>query len=225
MVNFTFMTALHLVGDFYLQPSETSFAHNTRKLVFFRTFRYLVAFIPILFYTPLEICIQVYAILASIHVLTDKLSIHTNGKQKKTILFLFCQTARILAILFVSRRISPCSFFTHHIFIMKTILAVLLMGMPGSVFIRYLFTDVFLSEEPSGFFDVGSMIGVMERLLSLIMAGFSNLSAIALIITVKTWARAEDIKSNVGDFKHKYLLGTLASLVYALTVYAICFRL
>ena len=68
-------------------------------------------------------------------------------------------------------------------------------------------------------FDVGSMIGVMERILTVIFACFDNFPAIAIIITVKTWARTNDLKET--EFRNKYFLGTLSSLVLALLVFLI----
>ena len=67
--------------------------------------------------------------------------------------------------------------------------------------------------------DVGSMIGVMERILSVVFACLGNLFAIAIIITIKTWARTNDLKE--AEFRNKYLLGTLTSLVLALLIFII----
>ena len=68
-------------------------------------------------------------------------------------------------------------------------------------------------------FDVGAIIGVMERILTFIFALYGSFPAIAIIITVKTWARTNDLKDK--DFRNKYLLGTLTSLVLALVTFAI----
>ena len=58
---------------------------------------------------------------------------------------------------------------------------------------------------------------MFERALTLIFAYFGNFAAIAIIITVKTWARSNDLKEPA--FRNKYLLGTLASLVLALVTF------
>lgn len=66
-------------------------------------------------------------------------------------------------------------------------------------------------------FDVGSIIGILERFLVIIFAYFEDFAAIAIIITVKTWARTNDLKEP--DFRNKYLVGTLASMVLALVIF------
>lgn len=85
--------------------------------------------------------------------------------------------------------------------------------------INKLIHDVYPDSKEIGMFDIGSMIGVMERILTVIFACFDNFPAIAIIITVKTWARTNDLKQT--EFRNKYLLGTLSSLVLALLVFLI----
>lgn len=63
------------------------------------------------------------------------------------------------------------------------------------------------------------MIRIMERILTIIFAYFENFPAVAIIITVKTWAKTNDLKEP--EFRNKYLLGTLTSLVLALSIFMI----
>ena len=100
-------------------------------------------------------------------------------------------------------------------------LIILLLIMPSSVIINKLFEDVFSKNKEAGLFDVGSIIGVLERGLVLIFSCFGDFAAIAIIITVKTWARSNDLKQDDDRFRDKYLLGTLASLVLALLIFLI----
>ena len=44
---------------------------------------------------------------------------------------------------------------------------------------------------------------------------------IAIIITVKTWARSGDLKEDKHSFRNKYLLGTLASLVLSMIAFLV----
>ena len=107
--------------------------------------------------------------------------------------------------------------FDEYIFPVKTIFTVLLLMAPCSIFISKLFEDLYCDNVYNGIFDIGSIIGILERFLVIIFALFENFAAIAIIITVKTWARTDDLKEK--DFRNKYLLGTLASLVLALCCY------
>ena len=91
--------------------------------------------------------------------------------------------------------------------------------MPCSIMISKLFKDIYPNTAEIGMFDIGSIIGIMERILTVIFAYFENFPAIAIIITVKIWARTNDLKEP--EFRNKYLLGTLTSLVLALLVFII----
>ena len=82
-----------------------------------------------------------------------------------------------------------------------------------------MFKDIYPQSKEMGMFDIGSIIGVMERMLTFIFACFESFPAIAIIITVKTWARTNDLKEP--EFRNKYLLGTLTSLVLALIIFIV----
>lgn len=70
-------------------------------------------------------------------------------------------------------------------------------------------------------FDPGRVIGVAERLMTFVLVLANAYAAIALIITVKTWARQKEIKTVTG-FGNKYLIGTLISLAIAIGVGFFC---
>ena len=91
--------------------------------------------------------------------------------------------------------------------------------MPCSITINKLIQDIYPNSNETGMFDVGSMIGVMERIWTVVFACLGNFSAIAIIITIKTWARTNDLKET--ELRNKYLLGTLTSLVWALLIFII----
>jgi len=95
-----------------------------------------------------------------------------------------------------------------------------------------LFEDLFPNDGKGSIFDIGSIIGVLERAIVLVFACFDQFATIAIIITVKTWARSADLKdkgtsnnntdgNKNGNFRDKYLLGTLTSLVIALFAFLI----
>lgn len=111
------------------------------------------------------------------------------------------------------------TFFNEYIDIIKIVLSALVLTAPCSIFINKLFKDIYPDTDIEGVFDVGSIIGIIERFLVFIFACFGNFAAVAIIITVKTWARNEDLKEK--DFRNKYLLGTLASLTMALVVFIV----
>ena len=64
--------------------------------------------------------------------------------------------------------------------------------------------------------DSGIIIGITERLIVLVLMVLEAYPTIAIIITVKTWARSGGLKDNKNDFREKYLVGTLLSLAIAM---------
>ena len=69
--------------------------------------------------------------------------------------------------------------------------------------------------------DPGLIIGIVERFIAFILAIANAYSALAIIITVKTWARQNEIK-DIKGFGNKYLIGTLLSLAIAIGVGIFC---
>lgn len=69
--------------------------------------------------------------------------------------------------------------------------------------------------------DPGKVIGVAERLMAFVLILANAYAALALIITVKTWARQKEIK-DIKGFGNKYLVGTLVSLAIAIAVGFFC---
>lgn len=162
----------------------------------------------------------IIAILLASHYVVDIISCCLNKKLKQTLIFIADQILHI-AILFAAYKLFDFnSKFSQYEFAIKIIFATLFLIVPSSVFINKLFQDLFPETEQGKIFDVGSIIGILERVLVLIFACFGDFAAIAIIITVKTWARSSDLKDKI-DFRNKYLLGTLASLVLALIAFLI----
>lgn len=69
--------------------------------------------------------------------------------------------------------------------------------------------------------DPGKVIGVVERLMAFILVLANAYAALALIITVKTWARQKEIQ-NIKGFGNKYLIGTMVSLTIAVGIGFFC---
>ena len=70
--------------------------------------------------------------------------------------------------------------------------------------------------------DPGLVIGIAERSITFFLSIVNAYSALAIIITVKTWARQKEIKKNKKGFGNKYLIGTLLSLAIAIGVGILC---
>lgn len=236
MLNYILLMMLHLVGDFYLQSDKVARCKNARisdkckscdkckdgaslnfAYIIIHSLIYVVPFLLLFFITNIKTLAIIIGTLIVSHVLVDTISCWLNKKMKATVVFLIDQAVHF-AILYLIFRYADFAVIssTYETFV-KVAFTVLLLIAPCSVMINKLMEDTFPGSVSVGLFDVGSIIGILERLLVVIFAYLGDLAAIAIIITVKTWARTADLKKK--GFRNRYLLGTLASLVSAALVF------
>lgn len=248
MSAFIILIVLHLIGDFYLQSSKIAQCKNAKidekcnpcieckeksrfnfKYVLIHSLIYTIPFLALFCFTKPGKAALIILFSLTTHCVVDLITCCVNKKWKQTLTFLLDQAIHIV-ILYCCCRIakfyslsSDYEFLTN---LIKISFLALLTMTPASVLISKLFCDVFNESgqkssefEQKGVFDTGSIIGIFERILVIILAYFNSFAAIAIIITIKTWARSEDLKES--KFRNKYLLGTLASLVWALLSYAL----
>lgn len=238
MVNYLLLFILHLLGDFYLQTTKIARCKNAKKGVacgeckkceehswinwkylIVHSLLYIVPFIVLYFVTEVVYATVVIGALLVTHILIDAGTCYFNKKNKQTIVFMVDQVLHVGIISLISRTVT----FNHNLdgyyTVLKVVFICFMLIMPCSIIINKLFKDIYPETEEMGIFDIGSMIGIMERILTVIFAYFENFPAVAIIITVKTWARTNDLKEP--EFRNKYLLGTLTSLVLALSIFMI----
>ena len=229
---------MHILGDFYLQTSKIAKCKSASlgdscdecnsckknasfniKYILFHTLLYAVPFAFLFLITKwLNVVIILVGLLIS-HFVIDITSCCLNKKFKHSIIFIVDQTLHIALLWGAYILFDFNCTFAQHEFAIKVILSVVAIIIPPSVFINKIFYDLYPDSNDGKIFDVGSIIGMLERILVLIFAYFEGFAAIAIIITIKTWARSNDLKDP--EFRNKYLLGTLASLVLALIVFLI----
>lgn len=238
MVNFLMLLILHFIGDFYLQTSRIAKCKNANvgencndckscknktffnnKFVIIHTLLYVIPFLFLFLMTKWIYALIIIAAVFVSHYIIDLVACCLNKKLKQTLVFLVDQLLHTVVLFVAYKFFEMNSCLSKYELFVKIAFAVLFLIVPSSVFINKLFQDLFPDSEKGKIFDVGSIIGMFERTLVLIFACLSNLAAIAIIITVKTWARSRDLKEET--FRNKYLLGTLASLVLALIAFLI----
>lgn len=239
MVNFLILLILHFTGDFYLQTSKIAQCKNANigegcdscnsckkntlfnnKYLIFHTILYVISFLFLFLMTKWISAVLIITILLISHYAVDIISCCLSKKFKQTLIFIADQILHIVILFTIYKLFDFNSEFLQYATTIKIILASLFLIVPSSVFINKLFQDLFPETEKGRIFEVGSIIGILERILVFIFACFGDFAAIAIIITVKTWARSSDLKDKT-DFRNKYLLGTLASLVLALIAFLI----
>lgn len=159
------------------------------------------------------------AILLATHILIDATACYFNKKMKQTVVFIIDQMLHMGVLCVILHIFGFNCDAARYYEVLKIVFLSLALIMPCSIMINKLIQDIYPNSNETGMFDVGSMIGVMERILTVVFACLGNFSAIAIIITIKTWARTNDIKET--EFRNKYLLGTLTSLVLALLIFII----
>ena len=98
----------------------------------------------------------------------DLFSCFLNKKFKQTLVLIGDQILHIGVLFFAYKTTTFYPTFDGYIFASKTILTVLLLMVPCSIFISKLFEDMYSESAYKGAFDVGSVIGVFERFLVMI---------------------------------------------------------
>ena len=229
MAGILILSVLHLIGDFYLQPFRSGSVNGEMRFVkaLFSKKRLLQAFlytVPFLLLFGMADPMKVLTVIAALplfHYALDTVSCFLRKKLNGTLVFITDQCLHAVMLFAVYTVIDFRTDVFRYEFAIKIIFAALFLTVPSAAFISELFSDLFSDTEQGKLFDVGSIIGILERILVFIFACFEDFAAIAIIITVKTWARSSDLKDKI-DFRNKYLLGTLASLVLALIPFLIC---
>lgn len=239
MVNFLILLILHFIGDFYLQTTKLANCKNANigencnncsnckkkaffnnKYLIFHTLLYVVPFLLLFCMTKWTSTLIIIGTLIVSHYVVDVISCYLNKKLKQTLVFVLDQILHTAILAGAYKLFDFNSVFLQYEIAIKIVFSILFLIVPVSVFINKLFQDLFPETEQGKIFDVGSIIGILERALVMIFACLGDFATIAIIITIKTWARTSDLKDKP-DFRNKYLLGTLASLVLALVAFLI----
>lgn len=180
---------------------------------------YVIPFFALFFLTSWQNVLIILSSLFITHGIIDALSCYTYKKTKQTLVFILDQFLHICVLFLIYTKFTFNSLSEEYSIVVRCAFTILILVVPCSIFINKLFEDLYPETVEEKIFDIGSMIGIFERFLVVIFSYFENFAAIAIIITVKTWARTNDLKET--EFRNKYLLGTLASLVLALITFII----
>lgn len=200
--------------------------------------------IPFLFYFLIikwYFAITIILLIAISHYIVDVISCFCKKKLSyNTIILVIDQFFHILILYFINvlfigqfdfNLITKAKIYLFESFnfpmnagTLKKMILLLILIKPASIFIDTIFSDIDFSKNKNNCdkqitidnkpFNVGIIIGIVERLIILMLVIVEAYPSIALIITIKTWARSKDLTGD--DFREKYLAGTLLSLLIAL---------
>lgn len=236
MIIFFILVLMHIIGDFYLQTNLIAQRKNNDQCSVsgFVNFKYLTLHI-LLYCTPFFFsffllrwywCLLVIAISLVSHLIIDLFTCWLRKHTKRIFAFLLDQCLHII-MLFVFYKTLPfdSTVILEYEKIIYGITIVSLLIKPSIIIVDLIMYDVFDAKKDSdeistglviSKFDVGAIIGVFERIIVLVLSIFNAITAVAIIITVKTWARKSEIdKPDNDSFGNRYLVGTLSSLSLA----------
>ncbi len=235
MVIFKLLLILHLTGDFFLQPIKlVEKKKNSIKALILQTIIYssLITSVLLLFGNILEIILLSLFIFIS-HFAIDYFRIKITKKHENNNIsfwifiidqFLHITLLAIISLIIksdlnqVGNTIHNISFLQHLNFrkLIDYVLAVLIILKPASAFIKYFFNYLFNKRyacENNESDHVGSIIGMLERVVILLLGALGLYGSIALVLTAKSLARFKQLENQ--NFAEKYLVGTLISLIIA----------
>lgn len=221
MVEFLVLLLFHLLGEFYFQNikirKDDEICLN-KKLILKQTIKYIIPFLLLLFLMNWFYGLIYILILMLLHLILLLINMYFEKRIKRTIIFILDQFFHILILFFISKYIDINNLVEYKL-VIKISVCILFIIAPSSIFINTIFQDLYPEIEHGNIFDVGSIIGILERALIFLFAIFQEFTAMAIVITIKTWARSNDLKEQ--SFRNKYLIGTLASFIMAMAAYLI----
>lgn len=224
------LVTAHLLGDFYFQSESMSRnkRDNPGKLIL-HSFIYVIPFAAVLLLYGSWVLIAVgLPVLFAMHFIIDSIKvkfmkIFDSGKAD---LIFFVADQLIHAAVIIELCIVMDVFpelvqadrdITNELAgisdILFFVMSALICIKPASIFIKHALNAMngaSTVSEDKGVTGGGSIIGVLERLISLALGYMGLYSLIGLVLTAKSIARFEQLKEK--EFAEKYLVGTLASL-------------
>lgn len=222
---FLFLVILHVIVDFYLQPSSWVQDKNDRhekssKLHIHATLHSLVSCIPILFITTdWRSIFCILLIIGISHWLIDLVKTYL-GKELRY--FVVDQLLHIMVLMGVALHVSQLewslSVLTGAIITKDNLaiaLAYVVIFKPtsiliGSVLSKYTPEE---NEENQGLISGGEVIGYLERMLILTFTILGQFSVIGFILAAKSIFRFGDLNNSKGHELTEYvLLGSLLSV-------------
>ena len=234
----------HFLGDFYLQTNKLADSkEKSFKNLVVHSFIYLFS-IALIVITILGLSFLKWAILVSlIHFFVDlfKFYLSKNNKikrKKENVLYILDQLIHIITILIITVRINLLYETIEYTnlfqsisdilnidaeFMVTWILAIIIIIKPVSITIKKFLSQyqpITVSHEEKGHPGAGSLIGILERLIIIIMISQNQYAAIGFVLTSKSIARYNKIIENP-QFSEYYLLGTLFSILSVIMTYMI----
>ncbi|HEY8390428.1 MAG TPA: DUF3307 domain-containing protein [Clostridia bacterium] len=257
MNSFILLLTSHFLADFTFQPYKLSEKkkNSIRFLLLHALIYSLLTFLVCLLFGSTFQIVFFGIIISVSHILLDFIKIKLDKKFNNVTYtfysFLIDQLMHISILFVISLFLKDFNFIGNFLItkpynflglefvwninlnkIFRIILAIVIVGLPSSVFIKHFFNFVFRTnhtqetniaenvckEDENN--KAGSIIGVLERLLVLVLGLMGLYTSIALVLTAKSIARFKLLEDK--SFAEKYLVGTLLSMLIAVLCILFC---
>jgi len=156
------------------------------------------------------------------HAIIDLIKFFISGLQiiLNEVVYAADQLLHLMVIIFLSEFIFSFNFSSNLISIdvLKWFLLMLTITKPANMTFKMLFQKYHLPTDDKTIPGAGAIIGNLERVLSVILLGMNQMTAIGFIYTAKSIARFKEIEQSKG-FAEYYLFGTLFSILYVVMAY------
>lgn len=236
----------HILGDFYVQTDKIAAKKKTTVgYMLLHCFLYSIVMyiIWIILTQNKNISIEITCIISFVHMLIDvmKNKVYEKVQKNEAIIFMldqvvhFCSLVAIWTLYknYAINDIFQYSFNGYTTYKLITILtAVLVCWKPTSILVALVFKEIPItigqadsetqvsSSVENENVKIGSLIGILEREIILLLGLMGQYGAIGFVLTAKSLARYKQLEKKA--FAEKYLVGTLLSAFIAFGCVAMC---
>lgn len=226
---------IHILGDFYFQSDKISKnKQGNNKYLAIHVLIYTILFLPLYYLNTNTISVTItFFSIFIIHFICDYI-MKLISKNKTLSLFVIDQMIHLSVIIvfwmMLRETFIDLSFINDYLNkievgisfekIISITLILLIIVKPASILIekalpKEINKEIIVNQEEETF-NFGSLIGILERLIIVLLAILNLWTSIALVFTAKSISRFKQLEDK--DFAQKYLIGTLLSLSITLGV-------
>jgi len=231
-----FFIITHFLGDFYFhsdrlaQKARDSYRHLLIHSVYY-TLVFIICLLP---FCSIPVFLATSVLVVSHFVIDSCKFLLSKRVKNDSLLYSADQIAHFLSIITVMLILAnsgytlkllpilqnlPTFFAINLETSIKWLILILVVHKPVNATIKQLtakYRPAIKAEESA--ISAGAFIGTLERLIILLLLSVNQYSAIGLVLTAKSVARFDKIAKEQ-QFAEYYLLGTLLSTLFAITIY------
>ncbi len=222
----------HSLGDFYFQSNDMAEKKEKSLLRHICIYTVIQTIVLVTFTKSSYVAIFAVCIFLS-HSIIDTCSIFVSKKItkkinfRKFIVFVIDQLLHITVLFLIAYKLyceNGQGSEINQILLLTVVFSYLIM--PSSILVDKLVCIVNTTQSKSGFSfeDEGALIGILERTMVFMLGIFGNISGIGFLVAAKTMVRYGQFDNGKNDsseknFRSKYLIGTLSSILIGLFLF------